>query len=94
MKKNIKTFATAIGLALLFSMLFFCTGCSDSTWEKATRFGGSYHIQLINCDGSITHEWHSTGAVNSSKESDGYYFKDKATGTLVEVSGNVIITDV
>ena len=85
--KNIKVLLFAITLC------FALTACSDSAWKKATRFGGSYNIQLVNCDGSITHSWVSTGAVNSSKESDGYYFKDRATGTLVEVSGNVIITD-
>ncbi len=77
----------------LFIFALITVSCSDATWERETRFGGSYKIQLVNCDGSVTHEWVSTGAVNNSKDSDGYFFKDKATGTLVEVSGNIIITD-
>lgn len=45
----------------------------------------------MGCDGPIK-TYISTGKVGSEENSDGYYFKDAATGELVEVSGNVVIT--
>lgn len=82
MKKTILVIAIAIAF----------TSCTDSTRAKFVALGNSATIELINCDGTITHSWVSTGKVHSSEHSDGYYFKDSATGNLVEVSGNVIIT--
>lgn len=76
-------------LAVLTATL---SSCTDSTRARFGALGDSAKIELINCDGTVTHSWMSTGKVHSSSHSDGYYFKDAATGDLVEVSGNVIIT--
>ena len=40
----------------------------------------------------MTHSWISSGKVATEEGSDGYYFMDSATGKLVRISGNVIIT--
>lgn len=71
--------------------LFF-TGCTDSKVAQFKSLGDPHKIELVNCDGTVTHSWISTGRVQSAQHSDGYYFNDAATGKLVEVSGNVIIT--
>lgn len=65
--------------------------CTDAQQSKIGALGDKFEIDLVNCDGTITHSWVSTGKVSNNKDSDGYYFNDEKTGTLVEVSGNVII---
>ena len=49
---------------------------------------------MLNCDGAVARSWISTGKVRSEQNSDGYYFMDKATGLLVEVTGSIIITQI
>ena len=77
---------------LLLAVIFSLTSCTDAQQAKIGGLGDEFKVQLVNCDGSITHEWTSTGKVSNSANSDGYYFNDKKTGTLIEISGNVIIT--
>ena len=79
---------TIIGLLFASSL----TSCTDASISRVASLGDKHNISMVNCDGSITHTWVSTGKVESSKHSDGYYFTDAATGSLIEVSGNVIIT--
>lgn len=80
-----KTLAFLFGLALL-------TACTDAKTQRIWSRGTQFKVELINCDGSITHSWVSTGKVESSETSDGYYFEDASTGSLVEVSGDVVIS--
>ena len=76
-----------------FIILFtFC--CSDAKKARIKGRGSEYSIELINCDGTVARSWISTGKVRSERNSDGYYFMDKSTGLLVEVSGNIIITQI
>lgn len=77
-----------LGAILLFSVL----SCTDAKRAKLGAFGDRFKVEVVNCDGTITHSWISTGKVSNSETSDGYYFNDEKTGTLIEVSGNVIIT--
>ncbi len=79
-----------IGLLIASSL----TSCTDASVSRITSLGDAHTISMVNCDGSITHTFTSTGKVASSTHSDGYYFTDAATGSLTEVSGNVIITRV
>ena len=72
--------------------LLALTSCTDAQQAKIGALGDRFRVDLINCDGTITHTWNSTGKVSNSSNSDGYYFNDEKTGTLIEVSGNVIIT--
>ena len=66
--------------------------CTDARQAKIGSLNSPHKIELINCDGSITKTWISTGKVLSEENSDGYYFFDKESQKLIEVSGNVIIT--
>ena len=77
-----------LGSLLLLSVL----SCTDAQQAKIGGYGDRFKVELLNCDGTITHSWTSSGKVSNSENSDGYYFNDEKTGTLIEVSGNVIIT--
>ena len=82
MKKLLLIAIVALGLG----------SCTDAQQAKIGGYGDRFKIEMLNCDGTITHFWISTGKVLNSENSDGYYFNDEKTGTLIEVSGNVIIT--
>lgn len=79
-----KLFIAITGLLLLAS-------CTDATQAKFGAYGDQFEISIVNCDGSVTNKWTSTGKVGNNSKSDGYYFNDSKTGTLIEVSGNVIV---
>lgn len=77
-------------LAIL--LIAFLISCRDSTKAQYAALGEDSKIELVNADGSVTHSWISSGKVLTEESSDGYYFMDRATGKLVRVSGNLIIT--
>jgi len=79
-------------LTILAIILITLSSCTDAQQAKIGALGDKFEIDLVNCDGTVTHSWTSTGKVSNSETSDGYYFNDEKTGTLIEVSGNVIIT--
>jgi hypothetical protein len=90
-------FTTTASIVYMIAALIFATlmtGCTDASISRVASLGDKHTISMVNCDGSITHTWTSTGKVKSSTHSDGYYFTDAVTGSLIEVSGNVIITRV
>lgn len=81
-----------LALVLLAGVL---TSCRNSTRERLKNGIGindGFKIEMINCDGSVARTYYSTGKVNSEQDSDGYYFEDKDTGKLVEITGRLIIT--
>lgn len=67
-------------------------GCTDAEQSKIGGLGDKFSVELVNCDGTITHKWISSGKVLSEANSDGYYFMEDNTGKLVEVTGTLIIT--
>jgi hypothetical protein len=79
-------------LLIFISVLAF--SCTDAQQAKMGGFGDRFKVEIVNCDGSITHSWISSGKVISEQGSDGYYFNDEKTGKLIEISGNVIITKI
>ena len=81
-------------LLLLSFILFFAFSCSDAQKAKRLGRGSEFRIEMLNCDGTVARSWISTGKVRSEQNSDGYYFMDKATGLLVEVTGSIIITQI
>lgn len=68
------------------------SSCTDSSREKMFNYGNSFKVEMYS-GGKLVRSWISTGKVSAESGSDGYYFKDKATGKLVEVSGDVVITN-
>jgi hypothetical protein len=67
-------------------------GCTDAEQSKMGGLGDKFSVELVNCDGTITHKWISSGKVLSENGSDGYYFMEDKTDKLVEVTGTLIIT--
>ncbi len=78
----------------MVAMLFIAVSisCTDATRSKIGGYGDEFRVEMVNCDGTITHTWISSGKVKSEQSSDGYYFKDKESGRLIEVTGSLIIT--
>ena len=76
----------------VLTILLLITSCTDATRAKIGGYGDEFKVEMINCDGTVAREWISSGKVQSEKSSDGYYFNDKLTGKLIEVTGRMIIT--
>lgn len=74
--------------------LFLVSSCTDAKREKMLmNYGKEFTVEMYS-GGQLVRTWTSSGKVSSEAQSDGYYFKDKATGKLVEVAGDVVITAV
>jgi hypothetical protein len=54
-------------------------------------YGDPQYVRFYS-GGVMVAEWTTTGQVLNEGQSDGYIFKDAATGQMVRVSGEVIIT--
>jgi hypothetical protein len=78
---------TILGLTAIFGL----GSCTDATMGKLGGYGETFTIQVLGPDTIVKYQ--STGKVISEEHSDGYYFTDRATGKLIEVSGTVIISE-
>lgn len=88
MKDKMKLAAVS-ALAIIAS--FSSTSCTDAKRAKVGGLGDQFKVEMYS-GGKLVREWTSTGKVSIEEGTDGYYFKDKDTGKLIEVSGDVIIT--
>lgn len=68
--------------------------CTDAQRSKIGGLNSEFKVEMINCDGTVARSWVSSGKVSNESNSDGYYFKDKETGQLVEVTGRLVITKI
>lgn len=75
-------------IAIVMGSIF----CTDATKAKFGGLGDEFKVEMINCDGTVARTWISTGKVSSEANSDGYYFMEKGTDKLIEVTGRVVIT--
>lgn len=75
-----------IGLFVLMA-----AGCTDAKFDKLTNFGGAAKVVCYSGT-ELIYSGESTGKVISEANSDGYSFRDKNTNTLMEVSGNCVIS--
>ena len=75
---------TTTSLALLAS-------CTDAQKAKIGGLNNEFKIEFWS-GGEMVKDWTSTGKVRSQSESDGYYFLCKDTRKLIEVSGDLVIT--
>ena len=66
-------------------------GCTDASRSKLMGYGSQFEVTLYACDGSVIKQWTSSGKVKSEETSDGYFFMDKASGRLIEVTGILVI---
>ena len=65
-------------------------GCTDAEMSRLFSFGDSAKVTCYS-GGEVIYSGYSTGKIKSEENSDGYFFKDKKTGSLMEVSGNCVI---
>jgi hypothetical protein len=82
-------FYVLVFFLVLTIMAMMLTSCTDATMSKMGGYGDTFTVKVLGPDTVIT--YHSTGKVVSEENSDGYYFTNRETGKLIEVSGNVII---
>lgn len=78
-------------MALATTALFALASCTDAQRAKVGGLGDEFKVEMYS-GGKLVRTWTSTGKVSNEENTDGYYFKDKATGKLIEVSGDVVIT--
>ena len=81
-----------LNVMALLAIVLIMSFCTDAQMSRVGGFGNEFKVEMINCDGSISHSWISSGKVSSEANSDGYFFMDKKTGKLIEVTGRMIIT--
>ena len=79
-------------LIAALSVCSFCASCTDAGRAKLTGYGGEYKVEMYS-GGQLVRTWIASGKVQSENGSDGYYFNDKVTGKLIEVAGDVVITE-
>jgi hypothetical protein len=79
------------GICIVFIFCLVLNACSDASKAKMYGYGNKFKVEVISC-GKVFRTYVSTGKVLSEKDSDGYYFMDSKTGKLVEIAGEVIIT--
>jgi hypothetical protein len=87
--KNLKL---ATLTAIFMVIVLITNSCTDAGRAKLGGFGDEFKVEMLNCDGEVVRTWLSSGKVLSEANSDGYYFRDKETGKLIEVTGTLIIT--
>jgi len=75
---------------MLFALLLLA-GCSHASRARMLSNGQDHHIIQFS-GGQKVGEWTSNGRVYAEEHSDGYYFEDKVTSKVVEVSGDIQIT--
>lgn len=79
------------------NLFLFCivavimSACKDSTMAQYKALSKPHIITLYAADGNVIKSWESTGSVSNEAQSDGWFFEDKTTGKLVEVTGTIII---
>jgi len=77
-------------LLILFTSVFIYS-CTDATRSKIGGLGQEFTVKVLGHDTIIT--YHSSGKVVNESNTDGYYFNEKETGKLIEVSGTIIIEE-
>ena len=78
----------------LVTLILFCAlfvGCTSAKRAQFSSYGKSHSIELYS-GGEMVRSWTSVGKVASETDSDGYYFMDEATGVLVRVTGDLVVT--
>lgn len=78
-------------LALIVVILVCMTACRSSQMAQWGALGSDQKITLYSSSGSVIREWVSDGKVSTENGSDGWFFRDRATGKLVRVTGTVVI---
>lgn len=77
-------FAPLLGLAL------FIPACTDATISQHTSVGHEFDVTVYS-GGVAVKKYRSSGKVLTEEGSDGWFFRNKATGRFIRVSGTVTV---
>lgn len=79
-------------VAIAFTLIVLLSGCSDAARSKlSNRLTGEEASVKCYSGDLLIYDGVSTGKISTEQSSDGYYFREKSSGDLVEVSGNCVI---
>jgi hypothetical protein len=78
-------------LIFAISILATMTACRSSQMAQWGALGVDQQVTLYSGTGSVIRQWTSDGKVSTESGSDGWFFRDRATGKLVRVTGTVVI---
>ena len=78
---------TALIVAMVVAIVSLGT---DGNMSKIKSYGDSRTIECYS-GGKLIYKGESTGKIQSERSSDGYYFREKSSNKLMEVSGNCVI---
>lgn len=88
MKKIIKISCLLLAFGVLLVVL---DGCSfNSQLAQLTSLGSDAKVTCYSGD-RVIYDGYSSGKVSTENASDGWFFKDKKTGSLVRISGSCVI---
>jgi hypothetical protein len=76
---------------ILFSVLALA-GCTDATKANWTTLGSPGDVTCYSGN-MVIYQGRSTGKIQTVQNSDGWEFKDAATGKFVRVSGPCVIVN-
>lgn len=79
--------------AFLLFIVLLAISCTDAQLGKISSIGGKQKVEILS-GGQVVRTYISSGKVVSESGSDWYYFTDSQTGKLIEVSGDLIITQI
>lgn len=77
-------------LFVVFACACLLSACSDAGRAQWGSLGLPGHITCYS-GGQIIYDGYSTGKIMTEQGSDGWFFNDKATNSLVRVSGDCVI---
>lgn len=80
---KLKLLTTLIAIACL-------SGCSDAITSSVEAWGKKHQVTLYGSNGLPIKSWITSGKIEDI-EGDGCYFRDDATGLLVEIKGTTLI---
>lgn len=66
------------------------SGCTDTDRASLGAYGTPSTVQCYS-GGKLFYDGKSTGRVQNAAHSDGYEFKDAATGKLVRINGHCLV---
>ena len=67
-------------------------GCTDADRAGLWSYGEAGDVTCYS-GGRAVYTGRSTGKIQSTQQSDGWEFKDAATGKFVRVSGDCVVTN-
>lgn len=79
-----------LGLVIPILLAVFLTACTDADKGNFFSLGSPGHVTCYSGQ-MVIYEGDSTGKIQTVRNSDGWEFKDAATGKFIRVSGPCVI---